>query len=78
MSLEKQREGLEWPSLKGEGEGEEGVSKDGTAGVPLHGPVTDQLSPTELAELQKKIAEATKAEVRHDTNPVYILTSKQK
>jgi hypothetical protein len=66
VSLEKQREGLEWPSLKEEGEGEEGVSKDGTAGVPLHGPVTDQLSPTELAELQKKIAEATKAE---DSSP---------
>ena len=64
VSLEKQQGGVEWPSLREEGEG---MSGEGTAGVPLRGPVADQLSAAKLEELQKKIAEVTKTEVSHNT-----------
>ena len=56
VTLEKQREGVEWTSLKEE----EGASEDGTSsGLPLRGPVTDALSSEELEELKKKVAEIT-------------------
>lgn len=59
MCLEKQRE-LEWPSLR-----EDEESERETAGLPLQGPVADQLSQQELEDLQRKISEATKNEVSH-------------
>ena len=64
VSLEKQQGDVEWPSLREEEGGAE-TSEQDTAEVPLRGPVADQLSPAELEELQKKIAEATKTEVSH-------------
>lgn len=57
MCLEKQRE-LEWPSLR-----EDEESEREAAGLPLQGPVADQLSQQELEDLQRKISEATKNEV---------------
>ena len=62
VTLEKERGGLEWPSLRekeGEGAGREGMSE-----LPLREPVLDQLSQEELEELKKKLADATKNEVK--------------
>ena len=61
VSLEKQRDGMTWPRLRGDGEeeAEEGVWEEG-AGLPQQGQVTGQ---QELEYLQRKIAEATKSEV---------------
>ena len=60
VSLEKQREG-EWTSLTAEEEEEEG------AGLPLRGPVAEQLSEEELAELKRRVSEATKNKVNFKT-----------
>lgn len=60
VSLEKQRGGMEWPNLREEEE--EGSGKV-AAGLPLQGPVSDQLSQQELEELRKKITKASKSEV---------------
>ena len=56
VSLEKQRES-EWASLTAEEEDE---------GLPLRGTVAEQLSEEELAELKRKLSEATKSKVSHN------------
>ena len=53
VSLEKESEG-QWTSLTAEEGGDEG------RGLPLRGPVADQLSSEELEELKRKVAEATR------------------
>lgn len=60
MCLEKQRE-LEWPSLREDEKESEGEA----AGLPLRGPVANQLSQQQLEDLQRKISEAAKNEVSH-------------
>ena len=53
VSLEKQRPGLEWPTLTEQLE----------QGQLLRGPVTEQLSEEELKELERKLAGSAKSEV---------------